>query len=85
MKYTITLLLQAGTYEEIVVDVDIDTEESWAHFLTNRTVREALYAYTNYQVIDIDPDIDFKNHDGVSGTVTIDSLPVHDDASSVVL
>jgi hypothetical protein len=85
MKYTVTLLLAAGTYEEIVVDVDIDTEESWDHFLTNRTVREALYAYTNYQVIDIDPDMDFKTYNGVSGTDTIDSLPVHDDASSVVL
>jgi hypothetical protein len=85
MKYTVTLLLAAGTYEEVIIDVDIDTEESWAHFLTNRTVREALYEYANYQVIDIDPDIDFKNLDGVSGTDTIDSLPVHDDASSVVL
>ena len=85
MKYTVTLLLEAGTYEQIDIDVDIDIEESWAHFLTNRTVREALYAYTNYQVIDIDPDIDFKTLDAVSGVDTIDSMPVHDDASSVVL
>jgi hypothetical protein len=76
MKYTITLLLQAGTYEEIVVDVDIDTEESWAHFLTNRTVREALYEYANYQVIDIDPDIDFK--DLVDYNKSIDDNSVYD-------
>ena len=60
MKYTVTILLEAGTYEEITLDVPIDIEEDWAHFLTNRTVRDALLPYTNYTVIDIDPHIDFK-------------------------
>ena len=63
MKYTITVLLEAGTYEEIVVDVNIDVEEDWAHFLTNRSVRDALLHLTNYTVIDIDPDIDFKTYE----------------------
>ena len=85
MKYTVTLLLEAGTYEQIDIDVDIDIEESWDHFLTNRIVREALYAYANYQVIDIDPDIDFKTLDAVSGVDTIDSMPVDDEPSSIVL
>ena len=65
MIYTITVLLQAGTYEEITLDVPIDVEQDWAHFLTNRTVRDALLPYTNYTVIDIDPHIDFKNLDEV--------------------
>lgn len=85
MKYTVTLLLEAGTYEHVDIDVNIDTEESWSHFLTNRTVREALYAYANYQVIDIDPHMAFKTLDGVSDVDTIDSVPVHDDASGGVL
>lgn len=65
MKYTVTILLEAGTYEEITLDVPIDIEEDWAHFLTNRTVRDALLPYTNYTVIDIDPHIDFKRIDEV--------------------
>ena len=65
MKYTVTILLEAGTYEEITLDVPIDIEEDWAHFLTNRQVRDALLPYNNYTVIDIDPHIDFKNIDEV--------------------
>jgi hypothetical protein len=65
MKYTITILLQAGTYEDITLEVPIDIEQDWAHFLSNRTVRDALQAYTNYTVIDIDPHIDFKRIDEV--------------------
>lgn len=66
MKYTITILLAAGTYEEVSVDVPIDIEEDWAHFLSNRTVRDALAPWQNYAVIDIDPDIDFKTLDEVA-------------------
>lgn len=85
MKYTVTLLLEAGTYEQVEMDVPIEIDQTWAHFLTNRQVREALNEYNNYQVIDIDPDIDFKNIDGVIGTDTVDSLPVDDEPSSIVL
>ena len=66
MKYTITILLAAGTYEEIQVDVPVAVEEDWAHFLSNRTVRDALAPWQNYAVIDIDPDIDFKTLDEVA-------------------
>lgn len=62
MKYTVTILLAAGTYEEITLDVPIDPEQDWADFLSNRTVRDALLHWTNYTVIDIDPHIDFKHH-----------------------
>jgi hypothetical protein len=65
MIYTVTILLEAGTYEEITLDVPVDIEEDWAHFLTNRTVRDAMLPYTNYTVIDIDPHIDFKRIDEV--------------------
>ena len=71
MIYTITILLEAGTYEEVVVDVNIDVEEDWAHFLTNRSVRDALLPYTNYTVIDIDPDIDFKTYEEDADVKTI--------------
>ena len=63
MKYTVTFLLPAGTYEEITLDVPIDPEQDWADFLSNRTVRDALLHWTNYQVIDIDPHIFFKTID----------------------
>lgn len=65
MIYTITLLLDAGTYEEVTLDVPIDIEQDWKHFLSNRQVRDALLHLTNYTVIDIDPHIDFRNHDEV--------------------
>ena len=61
MKYTVTILLEAGTYEEVTMDVPVDIEQTWEHFLTNKQVRLALYEYANYQVIDIDPEVDFKD------------------------
>ena len=85
MKYTVTLLLAAGTYEQIEMDVPVDHDQTWKHFLTNRQVRTALNEYTNYQVIDIDPDIDFKNIDGLDSSDTVDSMPVDDEPSSIVL
>jgi len=85
MKYTVTLLLDAGTYEQIEMDVPVDIDQTWAHFLTNRQVRTLLNEYSNYQVIDIDPDIDFKNIDGLDSSDTVDSMPVDDESSSIVL
>jgi len=85
MKYTVTLLLDAGTYEQIEMDVPVDIDQTWQHFLTNRQVRTLLNEYSNYQVIDIDPDIDFKNPDGLDSSDTVDSMPVDDESSSIVL
>jgi hypothetical protein len=85
MKYTVTLLLAAGTYEQVEMDVPVDHDQTWKHFLTNLQVRTALNEYNNYQVIDIDPDIDFKNIDGLDSSESTDSMPVHDEPSSIVL
>jgi hypothetical protein len=85
MKYTVTLLLAAGTYEQIEMDVPVDHDQTWKHFLTNLQVRTALNEYTNYQVIDIDPHMDFQDHDGLDSSDTVDSMPVDDEPSSIVL
>jgi hypothetical protein len=67
------------------MDVPVDIDQTWEHFLTNLQVRTALYEYNNYQVIDIDPHVDFKNIDGDDNSDAIDSMPVDDEPSSVVL
>ena len=85
MKYTVTLLLAAGTYEQIEMDVPVDIDQTWKHFLTNRQVRTALNEYNNYQVIDIDPHIDFKNHDGLDSSDTVDSMPISGQDGSELL
>lgn len=85
MKYQVTLLTQAGTYEEILMDVPVDIEETWEHFLTNKQVRTLLNEYTNYQVIDIDPQIDFKDLHDYNKSSDTDSMPVDDDASGQLL
>ena len=77
MKYQVTILTDAGTYEEILMDVPVDIEETWEHFLTNKQVRTALNEYTNYQVIDIDPQIDFK--DLVDYNKSIEDMPIEDE------
>ena len=69
MKYTVTILLEAGTYEEIIMDVPVDIEETWEHFLTNLKVRQILNEYNNYQVIDIDPQIDFRELSDYNKTI----------------
>lgn len=76
MKYQVTLLTESGTYEELLMDVPVDIEETWEHFLTNKQVKAALNEYTNYQVIDIDPQIDFK--DLVDYNKSIDDDSVYD-------
>jgi len=78
MKYQVTLLTEAGTYEEILMDVAVDIEETWEHFLTNLKVRKILNEYTNYQIIDIDPQIDFK--DLVDYNKSVESMPIEDDS-----
>lgn len=85
MKYTVTILLEAGTYEEVTMDVPVDEEQTWQHFLTNKQVRLALNEYANYQVVDIDPNIDFKDLVDYNRTVDPDSMPVDDESSSIVL
>jgi len=76
MKYQVTILLEAGTYEQINIDVPVDIEQTWQHFLTNKQVRLALNEYNNYQVVDIDPNIDFK--DLVDYNKSIDDNSVYD-------
>ena len=61
MKYTITILLELGIYQEIEIEVPIEAEETWEHFLSNTRVKKVLAAYPDHRVIDIDPHIDFKN------------------------
>lgn len=85
MKYTITLVNDYGAFVEVEVDVNIDIEETWQHFLTNKTVKKALDEYPNYQVVDIDPQIEFKTvagklyadvDDGMCDTAAIPSQDV---------
>ena len=85
MKYTITLVNDYGAFVEVDVDVNIGIEETWQHFLSNSTVKKALNEYPNYQVVDIDPEIEFKTvagklyadiDDGLCDPATIPSQDV---------
>lgn len=64
MKYTVTILTQAGTYEEVVVEVPVDIEQTWQDFLTHKSVIKALKDYEQCKIVDIDPQINFKTIDG---------------------
>jgi hypothetical protein len=76
MKYQVTILLEAGTYEQVLMDVPVDIEQTWQHFLTNKQVRTALNEYNNYQVIDIDPQIDFKDLVDYNKSTDDDRVPI---------
>lgn len=64
MKYIITLLTNAGTYETVTVESKIDIEQTWEHLLTDKTIRAELAQWPQHQVVDIDPEIDFKLVEG---------------------
>ena len=85
MKYQVTLLTQAGTYEEILMDVPVDIEETWEHFLTNKQVKAALNEYSNYEVIDIDPQVDFADLVDYNKSIVDDGMPIDDESSSELL
>jgi hypothetical protein len=74
MKYTITILLDLGVYKEFEINVAIDPDESWEHFLSNTKVKKVLATYPDHKVIDIDPDIEFKKKESIVQPVPDEKL-----------